>query len=61
MTINDFIKDLQRLNPELRAKKIVITAPNGLQFSPKVKMQLIDEYNVFGGIENVKDMVLTYE
>ena len=61
MTVDDFIKDLQRLNPELRAKNIVITAPNGLQFAPKVKQQLIDQYNVFGGPENVKNMVITYE
>jgi hypothetical protein len=60
MTIDDFIKELQRLKPELRAKNVVITAPNGLQFAPKVKQQLIDQYNVFGGPENVKDMVITY-
>lgn len=61
MTVDDFIKELQGLNPKLRAMDIVITAPNGLQFAPKVKQQLIDQYNVFGGIENVKNMVVTYE
>jgi hypothetical protein len=60
MTVNKFIEELQRLQPDLRAKDIVITAPNGLQFEPKVKQQLIEPYNVFGGIENVKSMVITF-
>lgn len=61
MTVDDFIKELQGLNPKLRAMDIVITAPNGLQFAPKVKQQLIDQYNIFGGIENVKNMVVTFD
>jgi hypothetical protein len=61
MTVDELIKELQMLQPELRAKNIVITAPNGLQFEPKVKRQLISQYNVMGGIENVKNMVLTFE
>jgi len=61
MTVDEFIIVLQNLNPALRAKEIVITAPNGLQFEPKVKQQLIEPYNIFGGIENVKSMVITYE
>jgi len=61
MTINKFIEELQRLQPKLREKEIVITASNGLQFPPVVKQQLIDEYNPFGGVENVKNMVLTFD
>ena len=61
MTVDEFIIVLQNLNPALRAKEIVITAPNGLQFEPKVKQQLIEPYNIFDGIENVKSMVITYE
>jgi hypothetical protein len=61
MTVDEFIKVLQNLNPALRAKDIVITAPNGLQFEPKIKQQLIEPYNVFGGIDNVKNMVITYD
>lgn len=61
MTVNEFIKELKRLRAELREKEIVISAPNGLQFEPKVKQQLKDPYNVFGGIENVKNMIITYE
>jgi len=60
MTVDEFIKELNQLKPALRAKDIVITAPNGLQFEPKVKQQLIDQYNVFGGIDNIKNMVITY-
>lgn len=61
MTVDDFIKELQSLKADLRDKDIVITAPNGLQFEPKVKQQLIDQYNVFGGVDNVKNMVITYD
>lgn len=61
MTVDEFIKKLQMLQPKLRAKDIVITAPNGLQFEPKVKQQLIEPYNVFGGVENIKNMVVTFE
>ena len=60
MTVNDFIKELQSLQPKLRDKDIVITCPNGLQVEPKVKMQLI-EMRFDGGVENVKNMVITYQ
>ena len=61
MTVDEFIKELQGLNPKLRSKDIVITAPNGLQFEPKIKQQLLEPYNIFGGIENVKNMVVTFQ
>ena len=61
MTVNEFIKKLERLQPALREKDIVITAPNGLECEPAVRMQLEDKWNLFGGIANVKNMVVTYE
>lgn len=60
MTVDEFIIKLQSLQPKLRAKDIVITAPNGEQFEPETKMQLIDEYNLFGGIDNIKHILITY-
>lgn len=35
-TVNDFILELQALKPSLRDKPVVVNAPNGLQFEPKL-------------------------
>lgn len=43
MTIDDLIKDLQSLKPELRKLPVKIKAENGLLFEPKVKV-LLGEY-----------------
>lgn len=61
MTVNDFIKNLQNLKPELREKEIVILCSNGLMVEPKIKQQPIDPYNIFGGSENVKNIVISSE
>jgi hypothetical protein len=61
MTVNDFIKELQAIRPDLREKEVIIIASNGLQFEPKLKQQLINPYNIFGGIGNVKNMVITFD
>lgn len=61
MTVNKFIKLLEELQPKLREKEIVIRSPNGLIVNPSVKMLLDDETNLFGGVENVKAMIITWE
>lgn len=61
MTVNKFIEKLQQLQPKLRDKEIVISCPNGLIVEPSVKMLLEDKWNLFGGVENVKAMILTWE
>jgi len=61
MTVNEFIKKLQQLQPKLREKDIVISAPNGIVVKPSIKMVLKDKMNLFGGVENVEAMILTYE
>jgi len=61
MTVNEFIVELQMLNTKLREKDIVIIAPNGLEVNPKVKQNIINKYDVFGGIENVKNIIITIE
>lgn len=59
-TIDKFIKDLQQLNEVYRSKPIVIRAPNGEVFKPQVKQLLKDEFNVFGGWENMEAAIITY-
>jgi hypothetical protein len=61
MTVNEFIKKLESLQPKLRDKEIVIGCPNGLTVEPSVKMLLEDRMNIFGGIDNVKAMIITWE
>lgn len=65
MTVNQFIKELESLKSELRKKQVVIIAPNGLEFDPMIKQQLIDYTKLFSGeiknIKNIKNMVITYE
>lgn len=60
MTVNDFIKELSNLNPKLKEKKIVISTPNGLLVSPKVKQVLKESY-IFGGYDNIDAMIITIE
>ena len=61
MTVNEFIKKLEQLQPKLREKEIVIECPNGLIVEPSVKMLLEDKWNLFGGVENVKSMIVTWQ
>jgi hypothetical protein len=56
MTTNDFIKQLQNISEDKRELPLVITAPNGLEFEPKIKMGT-DTGMIFG---NVIKMYLTY-
>lgn len=61
-TVNDFIKELQKLPKELRAKPVVISAPNGLQFEPHCK-RLIDikkNQTIFDAYSNTEKMIITY-
>ena len=60
MTVNDFIKKLEQLQPALREKEIVVICPNGETAEPSIKMQLSDKWNLFGGVDNVSQMILTY-
>lgn len=60
MSVNELIRQLERIQPKLREKDIVIRAENGMLFAPEIKQLLIDEKNVFGGIDNVKAMILTH-
>jgi len=46
MTINDLIKDLQNLKPELKDLEVVIKTENGNLVEPKAKV-LLDKYKTF--------------
>ncbi len=49
-TINDLIKELQSLKPELRELPVKIKAENGLLFEPKAKILL-----------NENQMIITHD
>jgi hypothetical protein len=57
-TINDLIKDLQALKPELRELPVKIKAENGLLFEPKVKI-LAKENQMF--IYEAEQILITYD
>jgi len=57
-TVDDFIKDLLSLNPELRRLPIKVLSPFGHPFEP-ICIVLID--NNSSVIDEPKRMVITYE
>jgi len=57
-TVNELIKELQKLKPSLRELPILIVAPNGLTFEPKVKVLIRDKQTMF---DEPKEMVITYD
>lgn len=61
MTLRDFINDLQRLKPSLMDKEIVIVAPNGLQFEPKVKMVYDNMADIFDAEKEPTQLVITFD
>jgi len=62
MTINEFINELQKLSNERKEKEIFVIAPNGLEFEPKLRIKLIDKYDVLNKSENnIESTVIFYE
>jgi len=59
MTINDLIKDLQKLKPSLRELPVKIQAENGLLFEPKAKVLLGKNETLF--TDEPKQMIITYK
>ncbi len=57
MTIDDLIKNLQALKPELRKLPVKIKAENGLLLEPVAKV-LMDEYQ--SSLDEPKQMIITY-
>ena len=56
-TVNDFIKELEQLKPELKNKPIFIQAPNGIYFEPTIKAKLKYPFD----FENVNSIIITYD
>lgn len=62
MTVNDFINELQKLPDERKEKEIVVIAPNCMEFEPKLRIKLIDKYDVLNKSENnIESTVIYYE
>ena len=62
MTVNEFIKHLERLKPSLREGEIFIGTPNGMAVSPNTKILLNDGYCPWDDVdEKVKGTIITYE
>ena len=57
MSVNDFINELQKLQPELREKEITISI-DGVMFDPIIKIELIKP-TVFLGPNNVGKIIIT--
>tara|TARA_R110000822_G_scaffold197736_1_gene335746 strand:+ start:72 stop:254 length:183 start_codon:yes stop_codon:yes gene_type:complete len=57
-TINDLIKELQALKPELRDLPVKVRAENGLLFEPKAKI-LVKENQIF--IYEAEQIIITYD
>ena len=58
MTIDDLIKNLQRLKPSLRKLPVKIKAENGILFEPKAKV-LLEKYQTI--FDDPKQMIITYD
>lgn len=59
-TINDFIKELQRISPDKRELPLIIFAPNGTEVSPSIKMRFKDD-NFLAKDAKVVQMVITWQ
>jgi hypothetical protein len=60
MTLNDFINNMQKLHPELKALPVVIIAPNGLELTPKIKQMFKQNENRLCG-DKPEKMVICHD
>jgi hypothetical protein len=56
-TIDDFIKDLQKISPDKRKLPLVVDCPNGMEVYPSIKIR-IKNGELFGEVEK---MVITWQ
>ena len=59
-TIDDFIKELQRISEDKRKLPLVIDCPNGLEVEPSIKMRFKDGI-MFTKDSKVEKMVITWQ
>lgn len=55
--IDDFIKDLQKISPGKRKLPLFVTSPNGLSWTPEIKMVFEDDIMIGG---ELIAMTITY-
>jgi hypothetical protein len=60
MTVNEFIKKLERISEDKKELPILIVCPNGLEVEPKLKMKF-ENYGspLFG--DKIEAMVISWE
>ena len=58
-TIDNFIKELQRISEDKRKLPLVIDCPNGLEVYPSIKMRWENQLDMFQ--KGPDKMVITYE
>lgn len=58
-TIDSFIKQLQSISEDKRKLPLVVNAPNGIQFSPSIKMQFDGDGSPLLG-DKLEKMVITW-
>ncbi len=58
-TINDFIKELQRISPDKRDLPLVIACPNGMTVYPKIKILWSDPLDMFS--KQPDKMIITWD
>jgi hypothetical protein len=58
-TIDDFIKELQRISEEKRKLPLVIDCPNGLEVGPNIKMRWNNPFDIMK--KGPDKMVITWQ
>lgn len=63
MTVNELIKKLQALRPDLREKEVRVECPNGLLVSPRIRFELVNQYSFEDrfGTENVESVMIDWK
>ena len=59
-TVNDFIKELERISPDKRELPLIIVCPNGLEVSPVIKMKFENYGSPMLG-DKLESMIITYK
>lgn len=60
MTINEFIKELEKISPDKREIPLIIISPNGTEVAPSIKMKFKDFGSPILG-DKLEAMVITWK
>lgn len=61
MTLREFINECGSIKEELLDTEIVVSAPNGILFEPKIKFIIKETGNLNIDKNNVYKIIITYE